>query len=301
MDLNRIDLNLMVAFEALMAERSVSAAAVRIGVSQPAMSAALQRLRALFDDALFVRGGRAMLPTVRAVELEAQVGQALAQLRNALAPKAPFNPQTSQRSFSLSGGDYASVIILPHLAAYCAVAAPHIDLRFRFAEKQNIPDLLDNDTLDLALGVFPEPPKRFGLQTLFEESFVCLARRDHPELAAGISLDAYAAASHVLVTERGDAVGAVDEALARLGLERRIALTVPHVLVVPALLTRTDLLATVGRRVARHFAEAAPLSIFEVPASIPSWRLSMLWSRQRAGDLGLEWLRSVLAEICALV
>lgn len=301
MDLSRIDLNLMVAFEALMAERSVSAAALRLGLSQPAMSAALQRLRALFEDALFVRSGRAMLPTVRAVELQGQIGQALTQLRNALEPQAPFNPQTSRRIFSLSGGDYASMIILPHLAAKIAAAAPHIDLRFRFAEKQTVVDLLDDDTLDLALGVFPEPPKRLGLQSLFEERFVCVSRRSHPALSDGMTLESYVALPHLLVTERGDAVGAVDEALAKQGFERRVTLTVPHVLVVPAVLTRTNLIATVGKRVAQSFSEAAALDIFEVPVAVPAWRLSMLWSRQRAGDLGLEWLRSILVEICAMV
>jgi DNA-binding transcriptional LysR family regulator len=301
MDLNRVDLNLMVAFEALMAERGVSAAALRLGLSQPAMSAALQRLRALFGDALFVRAGRVMLPTVRAVELEGQIGQALAQLRGALAPRAPFDPKTSRRAFTLSGGDYASMIILPRLAAHLAAAAPGLDLRFRFVEKQNVISLLDTGMLDIALGVFPEPPKRLGIQRLFEEYFVGLARRDHPGLQAGMTIDAYTAAAHLLVTERGDAVGAVDEALARLGRERRIALTVPHVLVVPAILTRTQLVATVGQRVARAFAQEAALTMFAVPVIMPTWNLTMLWSRQRAGDQGLEWLRAVLVEVCALV
>ena len=121
MDLQRIDLNLLVAFEALLAERSVSAAAQRLGVSQPAMSSSLSRLRSLFDDALFVRAGRSMLPTERALEVQAPVAQALAQLRAALEPRAPFSPATSRRVFAVSGGDYATMVILPHLAAVLAV------------------------------------------------------------------------------------------------------------------------------------------------------------------------------------
>jgi DNA-binding transcriptional LysR family regulator len=297
MDLQRIDLNLMVAFETLMAERSVSAAASRLGVSQPAMSSTLARLRSLFDDELFVRSGRAMLPTVRAIQLEAQVAQALAQLRAALAPQSPFNPATSRRVFNVTGGDYATMVILPHLAACLAEEAPFVDLRFRFVEKDATVDLLDTDALDLALGVYPNPPNRFVLQTLFDEHFVGVARNDHPGLRDGMTLEAFAALPHLLVTERGDAVGAVDEVLAKLGLERRVAMTVPHVLVVPSVLPSSNMIATVGARAARLFAQGAPLAVYDAPVTLPAWRMSMLWSRQKAGDLGLAWLRGVLARI----
>ena len=299
MDLQRIDLNLLVAFEALMAERSVSVAAARIGISQPAMSGALARLRDLFNDVLFVRSGRSMLPTVRATQLDSQIAQALAQIRAALDPPSSFDPLTSRRVFNVSGGDYATGVILPVLAARLAIAAPSVDLRFRFVEKDTTIDLLDSDTLDLALGVYPNPPKRLCLQPLLEERFVCLARKGHPGLQGGMTLEAFAALPHLLVTERGDAYGAVDEALAKLGLERHVRLTVPHVLVVPAVLPRSDLIASVGARAARLFADTAPIDIYEMPLPIASWRLSMLWSRQKAGDLGLAWLRDVVASIGA--
>ncbi|MGD0103992.1 MAG: LysR family transcriptional regulator [Rhodopila sp.] len=301
MDLQRIDLNLMVAFEALMAARSVSAAATRMGVSQPAMSGTLGRLRSLFDDELFVRSGRDMLPTVRAIQLEAQVSQALAQLRTALEPQAPFNPRNSRRVFQVSGGDYATMVILPRLAAFLAEEAPSVDLRFRFVEKDVTFELLDTDRLDLALGVFPDPPKRLGLKPLFDERFVCVARQNHPDLCNGLSLEAFVALPHVLVTERGDQIGAVDEALARLGLARRVALTVPHVLVVRSVLPSSNLIATVGARAGRLFAQAAPLTVYDAPVALPPWRMSMLWSRQKAGDPGLTWLRTTLYRIGAQV
>jgi DNA-binding transcriptional LysR family regulator len=297
MDLQRIDLNLMVAFEALMAGRSVSAAATRLGVSQPAMSSTLGRLRSLFDDELFVRSGRVMLPTVRAMQLEVQVTQALAQIRAALEPPSPFNPRTSRRVFNVSGGDYATMVILPHLAACLAEEAPSVDLRFRFVEKDATFGLLDTDALDLALGVFPNPPKRLGLQALFAENFVCVARQNHPGLRNGMTLDAFVALPHLLVTERGDSIGAVDEALAKQGLERRVALTVPHVLVVPAVLPGSDLIATVGARAGRLFAQDAPLAVYDTPVTMPPWRLSMLWSRQKTSDAGLAWLREILSRI----
>ena len=301
MDLQRTDLNLMVAFEALMAERSVSAAAFRLGLSQPAMSGALSRLRVLFSDELLVRAGRTMLPTVRAAQLEAQVTTALQQLRAALTPPEAFDPASSRRGFSLSGGDYASMVILPHLASRLAHAAPLVDLRFRFVEKDVIPGLLDTGALDLALGVYPRAPKRFCVQSLFEERFVCVARRRHPALRAGLTLDTFVSLPHLLVTERGDARGAVDEALARANMTRRIKLTVPHVLAVPLVLAGSDMIATVGARAGREFARSAEIDVFDPPLALPAWRLSMLWTRQKAGDLGLAWLREQLALVCAHV
>jgi DNA-binding transcriptional LysR family regulator len=297
MDLQRTDLNLMVAFEALMAERSVSAAASRLGLSQPAMSGALSRLRIMFNDELFVRAGRAMLPTVRATQLETQIAAALTQLRAALTPPEAFDPASSQRGFTISGGDYAAMVILPRLAARLAQAAPSINLRFRFVEKDAIPGLLDTGALDLSLGVYPRAPKRLCLQHLFEERFVCVARSRHPALRAGLTLDAFVKLPHLLVTERGDAHGAVDEALAKQGLARRIKLTVPHVLVVPLVFPGSDMIATVGARAGRTFARSGSIDVFEPPLDLQPWRLSMLWARQKAGDLGLAWLRGELTRV----
>jgi DNA-binding transcriptional LysR family regulator len=297
MDLRQIDLNLMVAFEALMEARSVSGAAVRLGISQPAMSGALARLRTLFDDALFVRSGQVMLPTVRAMQLETQVALGLVQLRAALEPPVAFDPATSRRVFNVSGGDYATMVILPRLAAHLARTAPFVDLRFRFVEKDATVALLDADELDLALGVYPRVPKRLRLQSLFEERFVCIARRGHPDLQDGMTLDAFVKLPHVLVTERGDATGVVDEALATLGLERHIKLTVPHVLVIPLVLPGSNMVASVGARAGRLFARNASVEIHELPFGLAPWRLSMLWSRQKASDLGLAWLRTTLVKV----
>ncbi len=297
MDLRQIDLNLMVAFEALMEFSSVSEAARHLGMSQPAMSSNLARLRLLFGDDLFVRSGRVMLPTRRATALQIPISQALAQLRVAINPPTLFEASTSRRVFNISGGDYAAMVILPHLAAYVAREAPCVDLRFRFVEKGAIPEWLDTGRLDLALGVFPNPPKRLALKPLFEENFVCLARRDHPALQDGMTLAAFTAMPHLLVTERGDATGAVDEALGKRGLTRRIALTVPHVLVLPSILPRSDMVATIGTRAANLFAPSTALAIHQVPLAMPPWRMSMMWSRQQASDVGLRWLRDILSQI----
>jgi DNA-binding transcriptional LysR family regulator len=296
MNISEIDLNLLTAFEALMQERSVSAAAVRLGVGQPAASHALARLRDQFGDELFIRRGRAMAPTPRAIALADPIDRALAAAREALEPVAAFDPALSRRLFTLSGGDYALSTILPGLLGIVRHVAPDVDLRFRFIEKNLIVKLLDEGTLDLALGVFPNPPKRFDIRPVFEERFVCVARGDHPAFAAGLHVEDYAGAPHLLVTERGDDFGAVDEALATVGLTRRVALTVPSVLVVRRLLTNSDLIATIGERAASGFAGDPAIRVERPPIALAPWRLQLLSRRRVQPDAGLDWLVSCILE-----
>ena len=288
--LKDIDLNLLTAFDAMMSERSVGRAALRLGIGQPAASHALARLRTLLDDELFRRDGRTMVPTERALEIAEPISRALAAAREALEPPASFDPSRSTRKFTLSGGDYALSVALPALLPLVRRHAPGIDLRFRFVEKDLALTLLDDGRLDLALSVYPNAPKRYEAVTVFEEHFVCVARRDHPAMANGLTLDGYASALHVLVTERGDERGAVDEALARVNRERRIALTVPSVLVLHRLLVETDLVATIGARVAQTFSQDPRLTMTSPPVATPVWRMQALRLRRSRPDPGLNWL-----------
>ena len=289
MNIKRADLNLLLAFDALLNERSVSRAAARLGIGQPAASNALARLRSLFEDDLFERDGRTMVPTPRALELAEPIGRALAAAREALEP-ASFDPARAKRAFTLSAGDYALATILPVLVEQVRRTAAAVDLRVRFVEKGRVFDFLDDGRIDVALGVFPDAPKRFGLRTAFEEHFVCLMRRNHPLLQAGLTAESYAAASHVLVTERGDERGVVDDALAALGLERRIALTVPNVLVIGRVLLGSDLVATTGTRMADIFAADPRLALARPPLAMPPWHMHVVWLRRRQRDAGLAWL-----------
>jgi DNA-binding transcriptional LysR family regulator len=301
MNNSELDLNLMLVFEALMRERSVTRAARALGIGQPAASNALSRLRALLRDELFVRSGGVMLPTARAHALAGPIESALATLRQAIAPAGEFDPATAERCLRISAGDYAAMILLPELTAQVRARAPRIDLRFRFVEKDRLAELLDTGALDLAIGVFPSAPKRLAVEPLFEERFVCLTRADRALPADGLTLEHYAALPHVLVTERGDETGAVDAALRAQGITRRVAVTVPHVLLLPWLLRDGDLVATVGRRAAQTFTATAPLAVHDVPLALPRWRLEMMWSRQASGDAGLVWLRGLLVAIGARV
>jgi DNA-binding transcriptional LysR family regulator len=292
-----IDLNLMFAFEALYIERNVSRAAGRLGIGQPAMSNALARLRALFVDDLFLREGRVMVPTPRASEIAPLVNTALASIRDAVQRASSFEPATARRTFHVSGGDYALMSLLPGVMDRLRRDAPDVDLRFRFIEKGAVFDALDDGSIDLALGVYPTTPKRFESLTVFDERFVCLIRADHPVLASGLTPERYANLAHVLVTERGDQRGAIDDALQTLGLKRRIVLTVPSVLVVRRLLVDTDLVATVGERVGTTFAGDPRLMVCDPPLSMARWTMSLLRVRRRQQDAGLRWLAELILRV----
>jgi DNA-binding transcriptional LysR family regulator len=223
-DIPRIDLNLLAVFQAIYAERHLTRAGNRLGLTQPAMSHALNRLRGLFDDALFVRTAAGMEPTPRAHQIAEPVGAALAQVRRALARPDRFDPATARQAFRLSMLDYETAVVVPPLAACFAATAPGIDLRIRHARRTDALDLLDRNELDVALGLFDDLPARFEPRALFDESFAVIARADHPDLSGGLTLDAYVRLPHLLVSFDGTPHGTIDDVLARgrSGTPRRL-------------------------------------------------------------------------------
>jgi DNA-binding transcriptional LysR family regulator len=293
------DLNLLDAFAALLTERSVTRAARRRGIGQPAMSAALARLRELFDDPLFVRVGATLRPTPRAEAIAPGILTALAGLRAALAEAAPFVPATTTRGFSIGASDYATLSLLPGLLAELRRTAPGARLRVIAFGKDDAAGLLDRGEVDLLLGMFRDPPARAVATMLFREQFVGLARSRHPAIVGGaITLDAFLAHPHALFTVRGDLAGAVDDVLARRGLSRRVMLSVPHLLTLPALLTGTDLLAAVPARIVRVLPGAG-VQTFALPVAVDSWRMMMLWNAATRRDPALAWLRSLVRAAAA--
>jgi DNA-binding transcriptional LysR family regulator len=174
--------------------------------------------------------------------------------------------------------------------------APGIDLRFRFVEKSRIESLLDNDEVDIALYVADSFPSRFESESLFEENFVCVLRTDHPLLTKPWTLSAFAKADHLLVTEKGDATGAVDRQLAQAGMSRRISITIPSATLVADLLRTSDLIATVGARAARRMLLDGSIVAVPPPLLMPPWRMSMVWQRRNSADEGLAWLRERLKD-----
>ena len=297
--LSTTDLNLFVAFDALVAEGNVTRAAERVGLTQPAMSHALARLRKLVDDPLFVRTSQGMSPTPRALELALPIRRALGEIDSALNERESFDPQAARRTFTLAAVDFGSLVVLPPLLARVQRDAPAVDLLVRPLRNETIEQQLAEGEVDVALGVlYDDAPPWMIQKRLFDERFVCLVRADHPTVRGALSLDAYLALDHALIAPRGKQGGHVDRALSRLGKKRRVALTVPHFLVAPIVVARSDLVLTLPERVARTFSEMLPLAIVEPPLDLEGFAVSAFWHERQARDPAHAWLRSLIVEVC---
>ena len=297
-DLAAIDLNLLVAFEAMLEQQSVTLAAEQLQIGQPAMSAALNRLRRLFEDELFVRLGRQMQPTLKAQTIAPGLLAALQQIRQAIASSQTFHPATSDRAFALGSSDYTSFVLVPPLLELSHQTAPLLNFRLVGFEKDSVGTLLEQGAIEVAVGVFPHLPRQTQCEPLFEERFVGIARQAHPALEQGaMSLETYMSLSHALATLRRDNSGAIDRALGKQGLERRITLTTPHMLVLPFVIASSDLVAAVPYRVALRLASSCQLTIFELPIATKPWMVSMLWSTFSGRDEATRWLRDVIKTV----
>lgn len=297
MNLRRLDLNLLVIFDALISERNVTRAARRVALSQPAFSNALTRLRHFLKDELFIRGPDGMLPTPRALELAPAVREALSTLESSLA-QSRFDPATAERSFTVQMSDYIAGTMLPWLMRRLAVQAPGVDVRILPPDQPTL-QLLDAGLIDFSLGGFGELPERFDGETIDDNDFACMMHRDHPLARGRLDLKRYAQARHLLITPRGDAHGFVDEALAEAGLTRRIALTVNHFSVVPPIIAETDLIVTLPRRIAERYAPLYELKLRPSPikSSTRYSHIRLVWHKRLAAHPACDWFREQLLEM----
>ena len=296
MDIATFDLNLLRVFEALLIERNVTRAGQHLNLSQSATSSALRRLREALGDDLFLRTPEGMVPTPRALELAEPLRRALGDVRAALDGGA-FDPATAKRAFTIAASDYDVALHVPRLAQLLSREAPAIDLRVLPHRNVDAVALVDEAQVDVALGYFPRAPQRLHRGTLLIESFVCVMRRGHPLAEGLMTLDAYAAAPHLLVTLVGDTVGIVDDLLAERGLTRRIAMTIPHFAAAPAVLAHSDLIAALPKRIADCYAD--PHSLVTRPLPFESYQTEheMLWHPRTALHPGQRWLREVLVRV----
>jgi len=300
-NLSRLDLNLLVAFDALLTERSVTRAAARIGLGQSAMSHNLRRLRALFGDELLTRGADGMRPTPRALELAGPVRVTLSQIQAAVLQREGFDPETAGRTFRIGLADSIEVAIVPDLLARLRYEAPGVSLRLRSINRVTILDELDTGGLDLGIGVFDQGQIHHKRRPLYTDSFLCLFNEALLKFPQPISLDDYLSVPHVLTSLSDDAHGAVDEALAKLKLKRTIALTTPGFLAVPFVVSRAPLITTMPLRLARYFAEAFGLATSPPPIKLPSFAISLLWHASFDHDPGHVWLRQTVTRVAAEV
>lgn len=288
--LETLDLNLLHLLDALLAERSVSKAAARVGLSQSAASHALRRLRAHLDDPLLVRTAQGMALTERAQRMREPLRRALEDLAHALAPPPAFSPATEKRTFFIIAADYAQCVLLPPLLRALEASAPDITLTI-LPFTDAIERELSERRADLALVVQYDPHPGLCVQAVLRERLLCVVRRDHPQIQDDLTLDAFLRLRHVRIAPRGRAGSVVDSALDAGGHTRRVSVSVPNFLSAPYLVARTDLVVTLAERLARQLAAWLPLRLFEPPLPLPGFTLSMLWDAQLDADPASRWLR----------
>ncbi len=300
-NLSRIDLNLLVHLDALLRERSVTRAAARVGLGQSAMSHNLARLRELFHDELLTRGPGGLRLTPRAMALVEPVRIALAQFHALISRDEPFDPRTAERTFRVGLPDSMEILIVPSLLAYLCENAPGIHLRLHSIDSLQILNDIDADRLDLAIGygVFTQGQIHHKRRLLFKETYLCVFNGERTGLTSPISLDDYVRLPHVLTSLRPGERGVVDDALAKLGLQRTVVLTTPRFLTVPSLVARAPVMVTMHARLACLFAAELGLSLSPPPVELQEVLISLFWHASYDDDPAHAWLRQTVVTLVA--
>ena len=301
MRLRDLDLNLLVAFDALLREAHVSRAAARLEMSQSSMSLALAKLRVLFNDPLLVKGASGLVLTARAQELASRVTEALRHVESLLHERQAFDPQQARDTITLIVTDYIDFVVVPALVKEMALRAPHVILRIVGPNPKRLGEVFSAGEVDVSVSYFPDPPASLRVRPLFQDRLVGIARRGHPYLAGPRDLDAFCKAAHVTI-EPGEATmynALVDQQLQRAGRSRRIQLTKPTFLGVPFIVEQTDLLATMPETVARGFTRFTDIEIFEPPLALEPLDVVLLWHDRTHTNPVHRWVRELIIELCA--
>ena len=295
MNIMTVDLNLVVALGALLDERNVSRAAVKIGRSQPATSSALARLREIFNDPLLVRDGRGYRLTPRAEELRPHVARAIAALTATFQTPSDFDPATTDMVVRIAASDYLAVVLMPQLISDLVRLAPGIDLRVVAADRRSAITLLREGKVDLSLAVTEQESPDVLSRPLFDEEFVMVTRLGHPYHSGPSTPERFVEHPGLLVSQAGDGAGIADVCLAQLGLKRRVAVTVAHFLLAPRLLANSDHVLVIGRRVAEAAGKEQGLCVAALPFTMPAFTARMFWHTSTTNYAPLVWFRKLIA------
>jgi DNA-binding transcriptional LysR family regulator len=299
MELKDIDLNLLVVFNQLLTEASVSRVAANLGLSQPTVSNALARLRKLTDDPLFLRTTKGMEPTPFAQQLADPIAHALAMIHSAVNQKTSFDPATAKRAFTMGVTDIGEIYFLPKLMQELGKLAPGVTMSTVRNTAVNLKDEMEAGRIDLAIGLLPQLKAGFFQRRLFKQRYVCMFRKGHPLDKPQLSLEEFSSAGHVVVVSEGTGHGKVDELLERSGVPRRVLLTVPHFVAVGHLLYRSDLVATVPERLAQALVGPFGLTYVSHPATLPEIAINVIWHAKYHKDPANEWLRTLMFRLHA--
>jgi DNA-binding transcriptional LysR family regulator len=297
MELHEIDLNLLVVFNQLITERRVSKAADSLGVSQPAVSNSLAKLRKIFGDELFLRTPHGMEPTPFADQLAESVGYALAMIHSGVNQRTSFEPASARQAFTIGMTDVGEIYFLPALIERLRRDAPGVTLSTVRNTAVNLRDELESGKVDLAIGLLPQMKAGFFQRRLFTQNYVCLMRRGHALDKRSISLAEYAAAEHLVVVSAGTGHGKVDELLQRSGVERTVRLTVPHYVSVGHILRGSNLITTVPDRLADRLVEPFGLAKVAHPAKLPDIAINLFWHAKYHRSPANQWLRGIVFEL----
>lgn len=297
MDLKDIDLNLLVVFNQLRIQGRVSRVAETLDVTQPAVSNALARLRAVLGDELFLRTPRGMEPTPFAEQLAEPVAAALGMLESAVNQRNAFDPASSQRTFTIAMTDIGEIYFLPALMQALSPSAPGVAISTVRNSVASLKDDMEVGKVDLAVGLLPQLKAGFFQRRLLKQKYVCMLRKEHRLARRAVSLKDFMAAEHVVVTSAGTGHGRIDELLERAGVQRKIRLEVPHFVAVGHILQTTDLLATVPEAFAQRVAEPFGLTYFAHPATLPDIAINLFWHAKNHKDPANQWLRGLMMEL----
>ncbi len=292
-----IDLNLLVAFEAIWQLRNVTAAAERMRTSQSAMSNALRRLRKLFDDPLFIATRAGMAPTPMAAQLAEPIGQALELLSAGLSVRARFDPATSEREFTIGMTDVGEIVFLPELLAYLARAAPGVSVKTMSPAAPEMRSGMESGLIDLAVGFIPALRAGFYRQRLFTQRYVCLLGSRWRLHGERLTLEQFRNARHALVDAEGTGHAIVEHMLEAAGIRRSVHLRAPHFVAIPFVVEATDLIVTAPEKLGTVLSARLALRVLPHPIKLPEFQVNQFWHRRYHQDPANKWLRMVFAKL----
>lgn len=296
-NLRSFDLNLLLAFDALLQERSVTRAAARLRIRQPAMSHALSSLRVLLDDALFVRTGQAMQPTARALELAAPVRALLEGAQGFLLTRVPFAPDREERTFRIGVSSELEVLLMPALLARLREAAPAVRVLARATSRGQVGAHLDDGSIDLAVGCFERTAAWHARRALYEETHLCCFHPGRVPLEAPISTEDYLGLPHVLVSLKDSLFGCLEDALERAGARLNVVSATPHFGTALAMAAEAGLLTTLPRRVVERDARPLGLRASPLPIALQPFPVGLLWHARATRDPAATWLRAQVSDV----
>ena len=301
MNLASIELNLLLVFNAIMSERHVTRAANKIGMSQPAMSNALNRLRHHLKDELFIRSHEGMVPTPRSIELALPIRNILQNLEEVLT-SIDFDPSTSSRTFFLGTNDYCTSILIPVLMKRLEIDAPNINIRLIPSQGRTL-EMLDNQEIDFGISAFGDIPEKYGSAPMIDDTYVLLMREGHPLLDGDITLERFLAARHMVVSPKGESHGFVDDDLAKISKTRTIALVINSFSSAAPILANSDLILTAPSKIVKAYAERHSLTNRPAPftGTKAFTATKLVWHKKLANHPSNNWLREYLIETAKLV